>query len=232
MEYRRANLNEPSTIDEARERMIDVTAEIAALQSAMDARFRYRDDGMPMDPEEYIEWRRRASGAKNWFLREQIVLETWIKVYEQDLRAEEDAERRKLEREERAKAREWKERMLREHGTTKLPQHILNAQHLERQRNALQLQEKSEKATRRKTAHREYLQMLRIENPIDGLSIENLLGHAYRLLFRLMQERRVLFTPEERAVLGIIEERYLILESFSEHEEELGNERKGTLDGT
>lgn len=235
MRFRKANLEPPKNIHEARQRSIEVRAEIEALEVAIDARFRYReDDGMPMNPEEHFNWRRRARIAMEWLTREKVVLDAWIKDYEKDLRAEEDADRRREKREAAKESarlhyesqksyQEWQERMIQEHGTARAPAHVFRAQQVEleelraeRRQQVLAMQENSERLRRRKQAHKEWLKALEIEDPVNGLDPENLLRHAYRALRRIVRIDRSILTEDEQSLLNAIEQRHLILADLTE----------------
>lgn len=231
MEFqRRANLELPKTIDEARRRLVETSGEIRALQTAIDARFRYReDDGMPMGSEEHFEWRRKARGAMEWFVRERTMLEMWLKDYEREVKAEQDDERRRQKQETKVRhaqeqrarqteRHEWTERMLKEHGTVRAPKHVLKEREIELEKLRAENHERylsilaaGERAHRRKQSHREWLKRLEIEEPVNGLDPDNLLKHALQLLRRLREEGRVEYTWDEKTVLDVIEQRFLIL---------------------
>lgn len=244
-----ASFDEPKSIDEARARLIDTNLEIEKINIDMGQRFRYRDeDGMPMTPEEHLAWKKRAIAARNHFLREVAIVQTWIDGYERDVRAEEEADirlravetqRRKAEADQaRAEAKRaraealyqrdrennaWRERMMREHGTTKLPPDIARAEMIELEKLKLQVKEAeiarqgiSHKRAEQKQRHKEWLRLLEIESPPDELDPMNLLGYAYRLLIRLRREGRVTFTDEEWAVISVIQERQIILNNLED----------------
>lgn len=245
--WRRANLEEPKTIDEARERMVYVQAEIAALETMLAERFRFHDDGMPYTPEEYGSWRRRTTGALTWWTRERAVLETWLDAYKKEVKAEQDEEERRLRIEakqrtaekKRARAemllqrdkenKEWRNRMLREYGTNRLPPDIARAEEIELQRLRLEVQQAeirrfgmSQRRHEQKLRQKEWIRLLEMEECEEVLDPAHLLARAFRLLHKLYREKRVVYTDEELALLSVIQERQLIL-NHMEDERALDN---------
>lgn len=88
---RLAILKRPESIDEARQRLIDVDVEIGSLTTSLAAGFRLNHDGTRMEPGEYVAWRKRTSTRLTWFRREKRIVEEYIAQYERDVKAEERA---------------------------------------------------------------------------------------------------------------------------------------------
>lgn len=98
--YRRSNQEAPKSIDEARERIAYVDAQITSIQTLLESTFRIGDDGLPMTPEEFFLWRKRTGAALNWFLQEKNIVVVYIKAYEKDVEAEEKEEARRIKAEQ------------------------------------------------------------------------------------------------------------------------------------
>lgn len=243
-EYRRANLTPPATIDEARERLVDADTEIETIRAQVAMGIRFRNNGEPMSDDEYIDWRKRATGAMNWKLRERAVVQAWIEAYERDIATEEardlalekerlktqraqqqteaqrikkeaHAARQKMLQERETAARQWAETMITQHGTTRIPPEVLEAQRIEAQRLALERgkmamerQRAAEANSARRRAHREWIAAIEAEEPINGLDADNLLRHAVRAL-RALHKRGAL-NEYERAVMNVLEQREYI----------------------
>jgi hypothetical protein len=238
--YRRSNLTPPTSIDEARERIAYVDAQITSIQALLESTFRIGNDGLPMTPEEFFQWRKRTSAAMAWFLRERNIVAAYIKVYEKDVEAEEKEEARRLK--EEAKQRhieqtravqeeytQWREKAIRQYGTAKLPEAIrlekeaeIERARTERLKQQAVVQELSEKQERNRAKHRAWLRTLELEESPNSLDAENLLRCAFRLLRDLVKQRRVTLSLEEFAVLNIIEQRELVRNTL----EDVRTERK------
>lgn len=234
---RSANLEEPKSIDEARSRLIDTNVQIDIFNESLAARFRYREeDGMPMPPEEHLAWKKRALAAKHFFMREAAICQQWIEGYEKDVRVEREVElrektiniQRKNAEDRRARAEalrkrdaennEWRNRMIAEHGTTKLPPDIARAEMIKLEQMRLEVKQAeldrvgtSHKRQEQKQRHREWLRRLEINDPVNELDPVSLLALAYRILRRLKEEGKLDFTSEEAALFSVIQERQLIL---------------------
>lgn len=234
---RRANIEEPKSIYEARTRLVDAKLEIEKINEELTTRFRFRDeDGLPMSPVEHLEWRKRASGAKGWFMSEAAICQQWIDGYEKDIRTEEETALRektintqrknakdKLARAEELRKRDaennaWRIKMVKEFGTTRLPPDVARAQTLEIERLRLEAKQAelarldtSHRRQEQKARHREWLRQLEIDDPVNELDPVNLLARAYRVLHRLAKEGKFDYASEAGALLSIIQERQLIL---------------------
>lgn len=179
----RYSLNPPQTIFEARQRLVDVQADIASITAEINRAEvnRYRIDittGERLSGEQFEVWLARAHGARRYMLREEVLCRRYIFQYERDVKRDEIAEQRD------SKTKAVIERI--------------------QQMGAEEALSRANKS--RKVTYKRWLKLLAMDEQIDEIDPENLLRHAYRLLRRLGKEEQVRYNDADYALINLIEQ--------------------------